>query len=83
MATKNRERPLLRLFLLKQQHIPEMRMNISPPYSITISTTLAKLGTPERIFMDGMGEYQWIADNSTREGRLLNHRIEIRISPLI
>ena len=38
---------------------------------------------PERIFMDGMGEYQWIADNSTREGRLLNHRIEIRISPLI
>lgn len=38
---------------------------------------------PERIFMTGMGESHWIADNSTREGRLLNHRIEIRISPLI
>ncbi len=38
---------------------------------------------PERIFMNGMGESQWIADNTTREGRLLNHRIEIRISPLI
>lgn len=38
---------------------------------------------PERIFMNGMGESQWIADNATREGRLLNHRIEIRISPLI
>ena len=38
---------------------------------------------PERIFMNGVGESQWIADNSTREGRLLNHRIEIRISPLI
>ena len=38
---------------------------------------------PERVFMNGMGESQWIADNSTREGRLLNHRIEIRISPLI
>ncbi len=38
---------------------------------------------PERVFMNGMGESQWIADNATREGRLLNHRIEIRISPLI
>ncbi len=38
---------------------------------------------PERIFMDGKGETQWIADNSTREGQLLNHRVEIRISPLI
>ena len=38
---------------------------------------------PERVFMTGKGETQWIADNSTREGRLLNHRIEIRISPLI
>ncbi|MCR5506924.1 MAG: OmpA family protein [bacterium] len=38
---------------------------------------------PERIFMNGMGESQWIADNATREGQLLNHRIEIRISPLI
>ncbi len=38
---------------------------------------------PERIFMNGMGEAQWIADNNTREGQLLNHRIEIRISPLI
>lgn len=38
---------------------------------------------PERVFMDGKGETQWIADNATREGRLLNHRIEIRISPLI
>ena len=38
---------------------------------------------PERMFMNGMGETQWIADNSTREGKLLNHRIEIRISPLI
>ncbi|MBD5398381.1 OmpA family protein [bacterium] len=38
---------------------------------------------PERIFINGMGESMWIADNSTREGQLLNHRIEIRISPLI
>ncbi len=38
---------------------------------------------PERVFMNGMGESQWIADNATREGRRLNHRIEIRISPLI
>ncbi|MDR0367043.1 MAG: OmpA family protein [Rickettsiales bacterium] len=37
----------------------------------------------ERIFIIGMGENMWIADNSTREGRLLNNRIEIRISPLI
>ena len=38
---------------------------------------------PERVFMNGMGEAHWIVDNTTREGRLLNHRIEIRISPLI
>lgn len=38
---------------------------------------------PERVFMNGMGEAHWIADNTTREGRLLNHRIEVRISPLI
>ena len=38
---------------------------------------------PQRMFMAGMGENHWIADNSTREGRLLNHRIEIKISPLI
>lgn len=38
---------------------------------------------PERVFMNGMGEAHWIADNSSREGRLLNHRIEVRISPLI
>ena len=38
---------------------------------------------PQRVFMAGMGENHWIADNSTREGRLLNHRIEIKISPLI
>ena len=37
---------------------------------------------PERIFINGMGESMWIADNATREGQLLNHRIEIRISPL-
>ena len=38
---------------------------------------------PERVFINGMGESMWIADNSTREGRLLNHRIEIRISTLV
>ncbi len=38
---------------------------------------------PERIFINGMGESMWIANNATREGQLLNHRIEIRISPLI
>jgi outer membrane protein OmpA-like peptidoglycan-associated protein len=37
----------------------------------------------QRVFVNGMGESMWIADNNTREGRLLNHRVEIRISPLI
>ena len=37
----------------------------------------------ERIFINGMGETMWIADNTTREGQLLNNRIEIRISPLV
>ncbi|MDR1008795.1 MAG: OmpA family protein [Rickettsiales bacterium] len=37
----------------------------------------------ERVFIAGMGESMWIADNSTREGRLLNSRIEVRIAPLI
>jgi len=38
---------------------------------------------PQRVFVNGMGEKMWVVDNSTREGRLLNHRIEIRIAPLI
>lgn len=36
----------------------------------------------ERVFINGMGESMWVADNSTPEGRFLNHRIEVRISPL-
>jgi outer membrane protein OmpA-like peptidoglycan-associated protein len=39
--------------------------------------------SPHRVFINGMGESRWIADNKTREGRLLNTRIEIRITPLI
>ncbi len=38
---------------------------------------------PERIFMTGMGESHWIAPNDTNEGRYLNNRIEIKISPII
>ena len=38
---------------------------------------------PHRVFINGQGERAPVADNSTREGQLLNHRIEIRISPLI
>ena len=38
---------------------------------------------PARIFMTGMGENHWIAPNNTIEGRYLNNRIEIKISPII
>ncbi|MDR3126771.1 MAG: OmpA family protein [Rickettsiales bacterium] len=39
--------------------------------------------SPHRVFINGMGESRWISDNRTREGRLLNTRIEVRITPLI
>jgi len=38
---------------------------------------------PNRVFISGQGDNAPVADNATREGQLLNHRIEIRISPLI
>jgi len=38
---------------------------------------------PSRVFINGQGESAPVADNANREGQLLNHRIEIRISPLI
>ena len=38
---------------------------------------------PSRVFISGQGESAPVADNANREGQLLNHRIEIRISPLI
>lgn len=56
--------------------------------SLAMATTVADYFTgrkvmPERVFINGVGESMWVADNSTREGRLLNHRVEIRISPVI
>ncbi|MDR1477198.1 MAG: OmpA family protein [Rickettsiales bacterium] len=56
--------------------------------SLAMATTLAdyfiaRRLMPERVFVNGAGESMWIADNGTREGRLLNHRVEIRISPVI
>ena len=38
---------------------------------------------PARVFISGQGKSRWVADNRTREGKLLNTRIEIRITPLI
>lgn len=37
---------------------------------------------PRRFLVTGMGESQPVASNSTREGKALNRRVEIRISPL-
>ena len=37
---------------------------------------------PRRFLVTGMGESQPVASNSTREGKALNRRVEIQISPL-
>ncbi len=36
----------------------------------------------ERVMADGMGEADPIASNSTREGRAMNRRVEIRLKPV-
>ena len=60
----------------------QMASSVAKYFLNTIQNGKFKI-IPERLFVNGMGENMWIADNSTREGQLLNHRIEIRISPLI
>ena len=37
---------------------------------------------PERVAADGMGEIDPIASNDTREGRAMNRRVEIKLSPI-
>ena len=37
---------------------------------------------PQRVKADGMGEQHPIADNATREGRAMNRRVEIKLTPV-
>ncbi|NGP53436.1 OmpA family protein [Thioalkalivibrio sp. XN8] len=61
----------------------EYNQALSERRAATVATYLVNRGVDQqRILAFGRGQTQPVADNSTAEGRALNRRVEIRLSPI-
>jgi OOP family OmpA-OmpF porin len=57
----------------------EHNQGLSERRAAAVAGWLIEQGIPEsRITTSGMGESQPVADNSTREGRAMNRRVEVK-----
>ncbi|MCL2439562.1 MAG: OmpA family protein [Alphaproteobacteria bacterium] len=84
LATNDRTFVEFKGFTSSKDASQAMNLAKSQSEAASVADFFMKFGImPERVFIAGMGKFMWVADNSNREGQLLNNRIEIRISPLI
>ncbi len=56
---------------------------LSQRRAVAVATALANQGVDQRrFFIDGRGEEDPVASNATEQGRALNRRVEIQLSPI-
>ncbi len=61
----------------------ESNLDLSRERAVSVANVISANGVdPRRFYIEGRGETHPIATNDTDEGRALNRRVEIKISPL-